>query len=51
MQHTAELHNYRANRANEDNLPPLILEKGEVGNITILTEFHFNEDILYQEYY
>ena len=48
MQHTAGLHNHRANRANEDNLQPLTSKKGEVGYITLLTEFNFNEDILYQ---
>ena len=50
MQHTADLHNNCANRENEDNIPPITLEKGGVGDITLLTEFHFNEDILYQEY-
>ena len=50
MQHTADLHSHCANQENEDNLPPPTLEKVEVGDITLLTEFHFNEDILYQEY-
>ena len=42
MQHTADLHNNRANQANEDNLPPLTLAKGDVVGITLLNEFHFN---------
>ena len=49
MQHTADLHNNISNRSNEDNLPLPNSEKGGVGNITILTEYHFNENILYQE--
>ena len=47
MCHTADLHNHRANCSNEDNIPPLTKAKGAIGDITLLTEFHFNEDILY----
>lgn len=50
MCHTADLHNHRANSSNEDNIPPLTKAKGEIGDITLLTEFQFNEDILYQDY-
>ena len=50
MQHTSDLHNHCANQSNEYNLLPLTLAKGEFGDITLLTEFHFNEYILYQEY-
>ena len=50
MHHTADLHNHRANKENENNLLPLNSEKGEVGDIKILNKFHFNEGILYQEY-
>jgi len=50
MCHTADLHNHRANCSNEDNIPPLTKAKEEIGDITLLTEFCFNEDILYQDY-
>ena len=39
IQHTADLHNHRANKENEDNLRSLTSEKGEVGDITLLTDF------------
>ena len=35
---------------NEDNLPPMTASKGGIGDITLLTTFYFNEDVLYQEY-
>ena len=41
---------HRANCSNEDNIPPLTKAKEEIGDITLLTEFCFNEDILYQDY-
>jgi len=50
MCHTTDLHNHRANCRNEDNIPPLTKAKGEIGDIMLLTEFRFNEDILYQDY-
>ena len=39
MCHTADLHNHRANSSNEDNIPPLTKAKGEIGDITLLTEY------------
>jgi len=41
---------HRANCSNEDNIPPLTKAKGKIGDITLLTKFRFNEDILYQDY-
>ena len=50
MCRTVELRNHRANCSNEDNIPPLTKAKEEIGDILLLTEFRFNEDILYQDY-
>ena len=50
MQHSAEVQNHRANKSNEYNLPPLTAAKGGIGDITLLTTFCFNYDVLYQEY-
>ena len=50
MQHTADVNNHLAKQFNEDNTPKMTSEKVEIGDITILTTFHFNEDVLYQEY-
>ena len=48
--HTDDFQNHGANKGNEDILPLLIAAKGEIGYITLLTTFHFNQDVLYQEY-
>ena len=48
MQHTTDVHNHQANKRDEDKPPPLTAEKGETGDITILTTYNFNEDVLYQ---
>ena len=48
MRHTSDLQNHIENQINDDNLPPITAEKREIGNITILEDFHLNEDILYQ---
>ena len=48
--HTADLHNHKANAANENMVPPITRAKGEIGDITLLTEFYFNEPVLYQQY-
>ena len=48
MQHTDDVKNHRANKRNKDNLPRLTAQKGGIGDITLLTTFHFNEDVLYQ---
>ena len=50
MQNNAVFHKHQPNKRNEDNPPPLKTEKGEIGDITLLITFHFNEDVLYQEY-
>ena len=39
MMKTAEVINHQANQGNGNNLPPLTVEKGEIGDITLLTEF------------
>ena len=39
MMKTAEVINHQANQGNDNNLPPLTVEKGEIGDITLLTEF------------
>ena len=50
MEHTADIHNHRANKKNDGHLPSMTAAKGEIGDITLLTEFLFNEEVLYQEY-
>ena len=50
MKHTGDVHNHQANKRNGDNIPTLTTAKGEIGDITLLITFHFNEDVLYQEY-
>ena len=48
MMHTVDVRNHRANRVKNHDLPPLTVEKGEMGYITLLIVFYFNEYILYQ---
>ena len=50
MQNNAVFHKHQPNKRNEDNPPPLKTEKGEIGDITLLTTFNVNEDVLYQDY-
>ena len=46
----ADLHNHKARVNNPISIPPITDAFGEVGDITLLTTFHFNEDIYYQNY-
>ena len=46
--HTDDVSNHQANQGNDHNLLPLTVAKGEIWDIIFLTEFYFNEDILYQ---
>ena len=48
--HVADLHNHKARLNNPISLPPITDAYGEVSDITLLTTFHFNEDIYYQNY-
>ena len=50
MQYGAGLYNYTADQNNTDQIPPITAQTGDTGDITLLTEFKFNEDILYQDY-
>ena len=50
MQYAADLHNYTENPNNTDWIPPTTAQIGDTGDITLLTEFKFNGDILYQDY-
>ena len=49
MAHVCDLHNHRAHNNNDDFLPPLQLALGEVGDISLLTEYLFNDPIMYQD--
>ena len=50
MQYAADLHNHTANQNNTDWIPPITAQTGDTVDITLLTEFKFNEGILYQDY-
>ena len=50
MQYAAYLHNYTENPNNTDWIPPTTAQTGDTGDITLLTEFKFNGDVLYQDY-
>ena len=43
--HTSNLRIHKVNHKEEDNLPTLNMEKGWIGDISLLTESHFYEDI------
>ncbi len=40
MEHTGNLSNHKAHPGNPESLPPMTRAHGEVGDITLLTEFH-----------
>ena len=48
--HVADLHNHKSRVNNPISIPPITDAFGEVGDITLLTTFHFNEEIYYQNY-
>ena len=45
-----DLHDHKAWLNNPISLPHITDAFGEVGDITLLTTFHFNEDVYYQNY-
>ena len=47
--HDEELHKHKAHPGNKYYLPPVTEARGEIGYISILTDFHFNEEVLYKE--
>ena len=48
MDNVEDLHNHKAYTGNKYYLTPNIQSKGEVGDISLLTNFNFNEEVLYQ---
>ena len=48
--HVDDLHNHKYQVNNPISIPSITDDFGEVGDIDLLTTFHFNEDIYYQNY-
>ena len=49
MEGVADLHKYKAHKCNNNYLPPITKSKVEIGDISLLTEFSLNEEVLSQE--
>ena len=49
MDHVADLHNYKAHLGNKNYLPPITGATIDIGYISLINDFHFNEEVLYKE--
>ena len=49
IEHVSDLHKHTANPGNKYYLSLITEAKVEIGDIILLTEFYFNEKVLYQE--
>ena len=48
MEHVANIHNHKAHTDKKYYLSPITEEMGEIGQISLLIEFHLNAELLYQ---
>ena len=43
MEHVVDLHNHKSHTGTRDYTPPITEEMGEIGDISIHTDFYFNQ--------